>query len=146
MRPDLLQNLYFNCNSKTASSSESFRVIKQIIASVLQSNSVTGQASLFQNRALAYQLLDELVQNFKAEKPTAEAKTHKHLERLNNILRFIGEHYDQRQRQSNNLLHHNTSNIFIHLGRFSDFLNIIFYNENAWGVRIYTSREPNKIF
>ena len=91
--PDLLQNLYFNCNSKTASSSESFRVIKQIIASVLQSNSVTGQASLFQNRALAYQLLDELVQNFKAEKPTAEANTHKHLERLNNILRFIGEHY-----------------------------------------------------
>ena len=91
--PELLQTLYFDCNSKTAVSQESFRIIKQTIASALQFNAVGGEANLFHNRALAYQLLSELVQNFKAEKPTAEVNTHKHLERLSNILRFIGEHY-----------------------------------------------------
>lgn len=93
--PDLLQTLYFDCNSKTAVSQESFRIIKQTIASVLQFNSAGGEATVFHNRALAYQLLSELVQNFKAEKPTAEVNTHKHLERLNNILRFIGDHYQE---------------------------------------------------
>ena len=91
--PELLQTLYFDCNSKTAVSQESFRIIKQTIASVLQFSAAGGEASLFQNRAMAYQLLSELVQNFKVDKPTAEVNTHKHLERLNNILRFIGEHY-----------------------------------------------------
>lgn len=90
--PDLLQSLYFNCNSTTSADQERFRAIKQIIASMLQANA-GGEGSLFHNRALAYRLLGELVQNFKAEKPAAESNTRKHLERLNNILRFIGEHY-----------------------------------------------------
>lgn len=93
--PDLLQSLYFDCNSKTAASQERFRVIKQTIASMLQFNAAGGEATLFHNRALAYQLLSELVQNFKAEKPTAEVNTRKHLERLNNILRYINEHYQE---------------------------------------------------
>ena len=90
--PDLLQSLYFNCNSTSTSEKERFHTIKQIIASMLQANA-GGEGSLFHNRALAYRLLSELVQNFKAEKPAAEANTRKHLERLNNILRFIGDHY-----------------------------------------------------
>lgn len=93
--PEVLQTLYFDCNSVTAASPERFQTIKQAIASMLQFRSAGGDASLFHNRSLAYQLLSELVQNFKTEKPVAEANTQKHLERLNNILRFIGEHYQE---------------------------------------------------
>lgn len=89
--PDLLQSLHFNCNSTASDDRESFRTIKQIIASMLHSSA--GGASLFHNRSLAYRLLSELVQNFKAEKPSSEANTRKHLDRLNGILRYIGEHY-----------------------------------------------------
>lgn len=93
--PDLLQSLYFDCNSKTAGVQERFHTIKQIIASMLQINSAGSETGLFRSRSLAYELLSELVQNFKEEKPTAETNTHKHLERLNSILRYIGEHYSE---------------------------------------------------
>lgn len=89
--PDLLQSLYFNCNSTDSDDPEKFHGIKQIIASMLHSNS--GNASLFYNRSLAYNLLSELVQNFRVEKPIAGANTRKHLDRLNGILRYINEHY-----------------------------------------------------
>lgn len=91
--PDLLQSLYFDCNSQTAGSQELFLRIKRIIASMLQINAVGDDSTLFRNRSLAYELLSELVRYFKIEKPLAESNTHKHLERLNNILRYIGEHY-----------------------------------------------------
>ena len=90
---DLLQTLYFNCNSTDCENRERFRGIKQIIASMLQSNA--GGVSLFHSRALAYRLLSELVENFKVEKPAGEANTRKHLERLNGILRYISEHYKE---------------------------------------------------
>lgn len=90
---DLLQTLYFNCNSTDSDKREKFRGIKQIIASMLQSNA--GGVSLFHSRSLAYRLLSELVENFKVEKPAAEANTLKHLDRLNGILRYISEHYKE---------------------------------------------------
>lgn len=93
--PDLLQSLYFDCNSQTAASQGLFHSIKRIIASMLQVNAAGNDSTLFRNRSLAYELLSELVQHFKAEKPSAESNTHKHLERLNNILRYIGEHYQE---------------------------------------------------
>ena len=91
--PELLQELYFDCNSKTAPSQELFRNIKHIIASMLQLNSMGNDVSLFRSRALSYELLSELAQYFQISRPTAESNTHKHLERLNNILRYINEHY-----------------------------------------------------
>lgn len=93
--PDLLQGLYFNCNSKHSSSPETFHAIKRIIASMLQINAAGGESALFRSRSLAFELLSELVQNFKIDRPTSETNTQKHLERLNNILRYIGEHYQE---------------------------------------------------
>ena len=62
---------------------------------MLQVNTADNNSALFRNRSLAYELLSELVQNFKVEKPIAETNTHKHLDRLNNILRYINEHYQE---------------------------------------------------
>ncbi len=91
----LLDTLYFDCNSQTAQNPEKFLRLKQIIASMLQINAADGDSALFRSRAFAYELLSELVQHFKVEKPAGDANTHKHLERLNNILRYIGEHYQE---------------------------------------------------
>ena len=95
LTPDLLQSLYFDCNSQTATSQDLFRSIKRIITSMLQINAAGSDSTLFRNRSLAYELLSELVQHFKVERPSAETNTHKHLERLNSILRYIGEHYQE---------------------------------------------------
>lgn len=95
LAPDLLQSLYFDCNSKTARSQESFRTIKRTIASMLQCSAAGGDAALFRGRSLAYILLSELVQNFKTDKPATETNTRKHLDRLNSILRYINEHYQE---------------------------------------------------
>lgn len=93
--PDLLQSLYFDCNSQTSASQGKFHNIKRIIASMLQINAAGNHSTLFRNRSLAYELLSELVQYFKVERPSAESNTHKHLERLNNILRYISAHYQE---------------------------------------------------
>ena len=93
--PDIIQRLYFHCNSKTSSSQESFLAIKQIIASMLQINAASGESALFRSRSLAFDLLSELVQNFKVEKTTSETNTQKHLDRLNNILQYISMHYQE---------------------------------------------------
>lgn len=92
---NLAESLYFNCNSRAAADPARFSRLKRIIASTLQANSGPSESTLFRNRSLAYELLSELVQNFKAEKPTSEANTHKHLERLNHILHYINEHYQE---------------------------------------------------
>ncbi len=93
--PDLLQSLYFDCNSLTCPDQKSFHNIKRIIASMLQINAAGTDSTLFRNRSLAYELLSELVQHFKVDRPSAETNTHKHLERLNSILRYIGDHYQE---------------------------------------------------
>lgn len=92
---NLLDILYFDCNSTTAASPEKFSNLKRIIASMLQVNAVGSELTLFRNRSLAYELLNELVQHFKAEKPAGESNTRKHLDRLNSILRYIGSHYQE---------------------------------------------------
>ncbi len=92
---ELSQGLYFNCSPHSEAPQESFQNIKRIIASMLQSNRSGSERTLLRNRSLAYDLLGELVQNFKVKKPAVEANTHKHLERLNSILHYIGEHYQE---------------------------------------------------
>ncbi len=93
LSPDVLQSLYFDCNSKNSGNPEAFFAIKQIITALLQVSAAAGEDKLFRNRTLAYELLSELVKHFKAEKPVVETNTQKHLERLNRILRYINEHY-----------------------------------------------------
>ncbi len=93
LSPDLLQSLYFSCSSVDAPDPEAFTTIKRIITALLQVSAAEREDKLFRNRTLAYELLSELVKNFRAEKPLAETNTQKHLERLNRILRYIGEHY-----------------------------------------------------
>lgn len=87
----VVNQLYFDCNSITHPVPERFERIKRLITSMLQFDTADSEM-LFRGRTLAYALLGELAQNFKAEKPVAELNTHKHLERMNNILRYIGEH------------------------------------------------------
>ena len=93
--PDVLQGLYFDCNSRASDDPERFHNLKRLIASTLQTGTDSSISAVFRNRSLAYELLRELVQNFKVEAPTAETNTQKHLDRLNNILRYINEHYQE---------------------------------------------------
>ncbi len=91
----LTDQLYFDCDSTSCGQTQHFKRLKEIITSMLQINTASDGGAIFQGRALAYELLGELVQNFKVEKPVAEMNTHKHLERLNHILRYIGDHYQE---------------------------------------------------
>lgn len=93
LSPDLLQSLHFNCNSKMAPGHPAFHKIKRIITQLLQVNAGSTIEGLFRSRTLSHELLSELVQNFKCPKPSVETNTQKHLARLNNILRYINEHY-----------------------------------------------------
>lgn len=88
----LLDQLYFDCNSICHPFPERFVKLKQIITSMLQLNTAANDATLFRGRAMAYELLGELAQNFKIDKPIVEMNTYKHLERLNHILRYITDH------------------------------------------------------
>lgn len=90
---DLLRDLYFDCDSNTAPAAKDFSRLKRLIAGMIQGNAVRDRATVLANRALAYSLLHELVQNFSAEKPVRDPNTRKHLERLNSIIRYINEHY-----------------------------------------------------
>lgn len=91
----VLEELHFDCNSTSQPVPERFDALKRIITSMLQFDTGANDTTVFRGRALAYNLLGELVENFKAEKPVAEMNTHKHLERMSNILRYIGEHYHE---------------------------------------------------
>lgn len=93
LSPDVLQTLYFDCNSRTSREKNAFFAIKRIITALLQVSSAQSEDKLFRSRTLAYELLSELVKNFKTEKPVLENNTQKHLERLNRILRYINDHY-----------------------------------------------------
>jgi len=90
---ELIGSLHFSCESTAAGAPERFAKLKRIITSMLRIDAAADSAAIFRYRALAYELLGELVQNFKVDKPQTEANTHKHLERLNHILGYIGEHY-----------------------------------------------------
>ncbi len=91
----LLDQLYFDCDSTSDPQPLHFVKLKQIITSMLQIDMAGDSTALFRARALAYDLLGELAQNFKVDKPVAEMNTHKHLERLNHILRYISDHYQE---------------------------------------------------
>jgi len=91
----MLETLYFDCNSITHPAPEYFHRIKRIITAMLQINTAGDALTLMRGRALAYELLSELVLNFKADKPVMEVNTHKHLERMNTILHYINEHYSE---------------------------------------------------
>lgn len=87
------EGLYFCCDSTGEGGRESFMKLKQIITSMLRIDGPSDGAAIFRGRALAFELLGELVQNFKVDKPVTELNTHKHLERLNHILQYINDNY-----------------------------------------------------
>lgn len=91
--PEVAQSLYFDCNSRSGAPQSAFGKLKQIIAAMLRTNVGGGEAAMFRYRTLAYELLTELTENFRGEKPASEANTQKHLERLNSILSYVKEHY-----------------------------------------------------
>lgn len=88
----MLDQLHFDCRSTDDPTPERFDKLKRIITSMLQIDTAANDNTLFRGRALAYELLGELVQHFKTEKPQAEVNTQKHLERMSSILRYITEH------------------------------------------------------
>ncbi len=90
---DVGDKLYFRCDSTERGGGERFTKLKQIITSMLRIDGPADGTAIFRSRALAFELLAELVQNFKVDKPVTELNTHKHLERLNHILQYISDNY-----------------------------------------------------
>ncbi len=89
-----IQSLYFDCNSTTQSTESPLR-IKQLIATMLQANVTRDGSTDLYNFSLAYSLLTELVRNFRVKKPTAERNVRRHLDRMNSIVHYINEHYQE---------------------------------------------------
>lgn len=89
------QSMYFDCNSVTARNQNDFLNIKRLVATMLKLNAVRDESTDLRNRALSYDLLSELVRNFKTEKPFQKRNSRKHLERLNNIVHYINDHYQE---------------------------------------------------
>lgn len=91
----LLRELYFDCDSTTASGTKDFSRLKQLIANMIQRNAAKNDTTILSNRAMAYSLLHELMENFGAEKPAGDPYARKHLERLNSIIHYINAHYQE---------------------------------------------------
>lgn len=88
-------SLYFDCNSVTAQNKRDFDTIKRLIASMLRFNAAKDEATDFYNYSLAYSFLTELVRNFKVDKPNGKHAAKKHMERLNDIVHYINNHYQE---------------------------------------------------
>ncbi|MCF0142872.1 MAG: helix-turn-helix domain-containing protein [Parasporobacterium sp.] len=90
---EMVQDMFFDCNSAPYLDKSRFLKIKQLIAGIVRSSSYDQESTLLQNRAFSYALLTELFQNFKADPLSGESDAVKHLSRLNHIITYIADHY-----------------------------------------------------
>lgn len=88
--PDKLQ---FDLNSTTTANKNRFYKIKRIIAELVKINSSESSENAFFNRSVIYVLLYELSKNFKSSDLSVQSS--KYIERLNEILKYIEDHYKE---------------------------------------------------
>lgn len=85
--------LMFDLNSTTTANKNRFYKIKRIIAELVKINSSESSENAFFNRSVIFSVLYELSKNFKSTDLSVQSL--KYIERLNEILKYIEEHYKE---------------------------------------------------
>ena len=87
--------LFFSCNSSKDASKSRYDNLRSLIALVVERNSAQTQdsAALYDNKSFAYSMLKELTREFRAPRSAAAANQDKHLDRMNEIVCYIDDHY-----------------------------------------------------
>ena len=90
---DIPDKLQFDLNSTTTANKNRFYKIKRIIAELVKINSSESSENAFFNRSVIYVILYELSKNFKSSDLSVQSS--KYIERLNEILKYIEDHYKE---------------------------------------------------
>ena len=87
--------LYFLCNSSKDEDKGRYDDLRSLIALMVERNTAQPQdaAALYDNKAFAYSMLKELTQKFQVSRTDFTGAQDKYLERMNEIVRYIDEHY-----------------------------------------------------
>jgi xylan 1,4-beta-xylosidase len=89
------EGISFHCNSSEVIDKAPYYKIKQLLARMLQSNFSGNLQNNLTNLSYAFQLMNELVQNFKAENNEEAVLSQKALVRLRSITDYIEAHFTQ---------------------------------------------------
>ncbi len=87
--------LYFLCNSSKDEDKGRYDDLRSLIALIVERNAAQPQdaAALYDNKSFAYSMLKELTQKFQTSRTDFAGGQDKYLERMNEIVRYIDEHY-----------------------------------------------------
>lgn len=88
-----LEGASFICNSSAYYNKAKFHALKRIIAKIIQINYNDREDHELLIVSLSYQLMLELVKNFKNNEEKSGATSSKSLQRLGSIIQYMNEHY-----------------------------------------------------
>jgi Bacterial regulatory helix-turn-helix proteins, AraC family./Glycosyl hydrolases family 39. len=88
-----IDKLFFELNSVNDLDKEKYSVIKAVIFSLIQVNTMQNAYITYINKSLAYQLLFTLMNQFKVESNVRKAISQKHFIKLKEILNYIEKNY-----------------------------------------------------
>ncbi len=88
-------SISFECNSAESTDKSQYDKIKRILAHMLQSNMEEAVRNSLTNYTYAYQLMDELVRNYRAEESEETLLSQKALIRLRSITDYLEAHYPE---------------------------------------------------
>ena len=88
------EGLYFECNSTVDTNKGRYFVLKRLLAELVKVNSDKEKENDFYNLSFIYNILYTLIKHFKSE-PGLEIESKKYVERLNDILKYIDNHYKE---------------------------------------------------
>ena len=98
LSPNEAQDLYFLCDSSQDTDSTRYDNLRNLLALIVERNSIQDAATRFDNQSFAYSILKELSRSFLAPPSYPRPKEDKHLERMDQIVRYIDAHYRENLR------------------------------------------------
>ncbi len=91
----LKESTYFQCNSSVYHNKSRFWELKRIIAQLINVNYNGGESNDLLTLSLAYNLLHELMKDFKSYDIKAIDNNSKNLKRLRNIIQYLNDNYTE---------------------------------------------------
>ena len=83
----------FSCDSARDNDKGRYYPLKRLMAQLIKGNADRAEENFLFSRAVTYSIVFELCKRFRAEESASESHSQKYLERLNDIVRYIDEHY-----------------------------------------------------
>lgn len=86
----------FFCNSSVQKSNPAFDCIRRLIAKIAKNNAEMQQGYVFHNRALIYELMNVLYNNFRINGSSSrDAQNYRYAARMTEISKIMREHYNE---------------------------------------------------